>query len=324
MFVSVKVMQFAGVLRLAKARRGIAIMGICNVTPDSFSDGGRAFGKAAARAHIERLIAEGADVVDIGAESTRPGAMPVAPAVQIDRALELVDWASRRTCVSIDTTSAEVAKACVDAGAHVVNDVSLLADQGIACVCAKAGAALVLSHARASSANAANANDANDVNRLGRNHVNADAEDADVVATVLAEWEKAARKAESLGVSRSALVMDPGLGFSKIPELSFELLRRTSEMVAALDVPVLIGASRKSLFTLAAPHSRPSDRLGASIAAAIHAAQNGASIVRVHDVQATAQAIDVARALSPARQQARQTRHAACAHASSEGRREQE
>jgi len=307
--VSVKVMQFASVLRLAKARRGVAIMGICNATPDSFSDGGRAFGKAAAQAHIEQLIAEGADIVDIGAESTRPGAMPVAPGVQLDRALELVDWASTRTCVSIDTTSAEVAKLCVDAGAHVVNDVSLLADQGIARVCAKAGAALVLSHAEHANEPSANANDTSNANR-GSHDVSCD---ADVVATVLAEWEKAACKAESFGVPRSALVMDPGLGFSKTPEQSFELLRRTSEMVTALDVPVLIGASRKSLFTLAAPRSRPSDRFGASIAAAIYAAQNGASIVRVHDVRATAQAIDVARALSS---------KAAFSHASSVGLRE--
>jgi dihydropteroate synthase len=288
LFVSVKVMQVASVLKLAKARRGIAIMGICNVTPDSFSDGGRAFGKAAAQAHIERLIAEGADIVDIGAESTRPGATPVAPGVQLDRALELVGWASTRTCVSIDTTSAEVAKWCVDAGAHVVNDTSLLADQGMASVCAKAGAALVLSHAVHANEPSPNASRTNSGSRDG---------DADVVAAVLAEWEKAARKAESFGVSRSALVMDPGLGFSKSQEHSFELLRRTSEVVTALDVPVLIGASRKSLFTLVAPRSRPFDRLGASIAAAIYVARHGASIVRVHDVQATAQAIDVARAL---------------------------
>lgn len=280
-----KATEFADVLRAARARRGILVMGICNVTPDSFSDGGQAFNEAAACTRIEQMIAEGAGIIDIGAESTQPGLRPVAPAIQIDRALEIVRWASARVCVSIDTTSAEVASACLDAGAHVVNDVSLLADEGVASVCAKANAALVLSHARVPQSKMA------DFGAYDENAYD------DVVVNVLAEWERAAERAQRAGVARSALVMDPGLGFSKSNVHSLELLRRTSEIVSALDVPVLIGASRKSLLTLAAPDTLPVDRLGASIAVAIHAARSGASIVRVHDVGATVQAIDTMRAL---------------------------
>jgi dihydropteroate synthase len=271
---------------MARARRGVAIMGICNVTPDSFSDGGRFFDRDAARTRVEALLDDGADIVDIGGESTRPGAEPVAPATQLDRVLDVVRWASSRVCVSIDTTSAEVAAACVDAGAHVVNDVSLMADEGLARVCAATGAVYVLSHARALQES---------MDGFGGWPLSAY---DDVVKDVLADWERAAERAVALGVPRDALVMDPGLGFSKASRHSFELLRRTAELVRAVEVPVLVGASRKSFLTLIDEGASPADRIGASLTAAVHAARAGAAIVRVHDVRATRQALDLDVALA--------------------------
>ena len=280
--------SFREIVRASVARRGVAIMGICNVTPDSFSDGGRYLDRDLAEARVEQLIAEGADIIDIGGESTRPGSQPVPAKEQIARVLELVRWASQRTCVSIDTTSPEVAAACLDAGAHVVNDVSLLANPELASVTAASGAALVLSHARApQSAMSA---------RAGSGAWPLFAYD-DIVRDVLADWERAAALAEQRGLPRAALVMDPGLGFSKASRHSLELLRRAGELVEAVgDVPVLFGASNKSFLTLVdrgAVEPRAGDRIGASIMAAVHAVRCGVHIVRVHEVRATRQAIDL-------------------------------
>ncbi|MBX3258211.1 MAG: dihydropteroate synthase [Labilithrix sp.] len=291
--------RFAGVVRGAVARRGAALMGICNVTPDSFSDGGRFFDRDAARARVDELIAAGADIIDVGGESTRPGSKAVPAREQIARVLHVVQYAAERgACVSIDTTSAEVAAACLDVGAHAVNDVSLLADPDLARVVAGSGGCLVLSHARGPQERMS-----------GYGGWPLGAYD-DVVVDVVAEWERAAARANELGVPRASLVMDPGLGFSKASRHSFELLRRASQLVAAVSangaVPVLFGASRKSFLTLVdpqrphaeageaqAPRSEPADREGASIAAALHAVRAGVHILRVHDVRATRQAIDM-------------------------------
>jgi dihydropteroate synthase len=276
-------------------------MGICNVTPDSFSDGGRFFDTASARAHVDQLLAQGADIIDIGGESTRPGSTPVPPRVQLERVLPVIRHAADRgACISIDTTSAEVAAACLDAGAHAVNDVSLLRDRELAGVAAGSGACLVLSHARAPQ---------QEMRGFGGWAVNAY---GDIVADVVSDWEAAAALARAAGVPRSSLVMDPGLGFSKASRHSFELLRRAREVVARVaaasgddHVSVLYGASRKSFLALAdgsrgAPRTRgehaqtePSERDGASIAAALHAVRAGVEILRVHDVRGTRQAIDM-------------------------------
>ena len=275
--------KFADVVRSAVARRGVALMGVCNVTPDSFSDGGQFFEREKARARAEVLLREGADIVDIGGESTRPGAKPVGVHEQLDRVLDVVRWTAERACVSIDTASPQVAAACLDAGAHVVNDVSLLANPELASVAAGSGAALVLSHARAPQETMAG---------FGKWPLEAY---ADIVEDVLADWERAAAQAAARGVTRASLVMDPGLGFSKASRHSLELLRRAPALVAAMgDVPVLFGASRKSFLTLVDRGAEASERLGASLAAALYAVHAGVRILRVHDVRATRQAIDMA------------------------------
>jgi dihydropteroate synthase len=200
---------------------------------------------------------------------------------QLSRVLEVVRYAATKSVVSIDTTLPEVAAACLDAGACVVNDVSCLRDSALAKVAAAHGAALVLMHSRAK--------------QQEMRGFSAWPDDAygDVVTDVLRDWEAAAARAVLAGMTRDALVMDPGLGFAKNARHSAELLRKTAELVKGLDVPVLIGASRKSFLAIADREASPKERIGASIAAAIHAARAGAAMLRVHDVRATRQAIDL-------------------------------
>jgi dihydropteroate synthase len=178
-----------------------------------------------------------------------------------------------------------VAGACLDAGACVVNDVSCLRDQALARVVASAGAALLLMHARGAQQD-----------MRGFSQYPDDAY-GDVVADVVAEWNDAASRAVAAGLPRSSLAMDPGLGFAKNARQSASLLARVGELVRGLDVPVAIGASRKSFLTLVDADAAPGERFGASIAAALHAARAGAHILRVHDVRATRQAIDLDREL---------------------------
>ncbi len=275
--------------------RGVALMGVCNVTPDSFSDGGLFLDPAAARARVDELLAEGADVIDVGGESTRPGAPAVSAGTQIDRILDVVRYAVSaagssgaagspvgRACVSVDTGDPEVAAACLDAGAHAVNDVTCLRDEGLAEVVAGREAALVLMHVRGLQEKMAGFSEYPD-DAYG-----------DVVSDVCGEWESAAVRACSRGVPPEALVMDPGLGFSKNARQSADLLARIGEIVEGIDAPIAVGASRKSFLKLVDPEAAPGARLGASIAAALHAARAGVSLLRVHDVRATRQAVDLA------------------------------
>ncbi|HEX8791525.1 MAG TPA: dihydropteroate synthase [Polyangiaceae bacterium] len=261
-------------------------MGVCNVTPDSFSDGGRYLDLKEARSRVDQLLAEGADVVDIGGESTRPGAPPVPPKEQLARVLDVVKHAADRgACVSIDTTSPEVAAACLDAGACAVNDVSCLRDEQLAKIVAASGAALVIMHSRGSQ-----------TDMPGFSEYADDAYGNDVLGTVIEEWTAAATRAEAAGLEEDgAIWMDPGLGFAKNARQSLELLQRIGEH--GLPYPVLVGASRKSFLKLVDPAAGPTERLGASIAAALHAVRAGVAMLRVHDVRATAQAIDMDRKL---------------------------
>ena len=259
-------------------------MGICNLTPDSFSDGGQAWGAEAAKKKIDQLIEEGADVVDLGGESTRPGAPTVPDEEQLRRVLPALEHAlARGGLVSIDTQSPLVADECLRRGAHVLNDVSCLRDERLADVVAEHDAAYVLMHARARQENMAG--------------FSAYPDDAygDVVHDVIDEWKRAAARAIKRGVRADALICDPGLGFSKNARHSAELLARTGDIVRSVRHPVLIGASRKSFLAKLDKAASPSERVGASIAAALHAARAGAAALRVHDVRATRQALDLER-----------------------------
>jgi dihydropteroate synthase len=284
--VSRRESAFQRVLERARAARGIALMGVCNVTPDSFSDGGRHLAPEAARARVDELLAEGADIVDVGGESTKPGAAPVPPPEQIARVLGVVRYAvSRGACVSVDTGSSEVAAACLDAGAEAVNDTTCLREDALGEVVASRGAGLVLMHSRGTQ------------ERMRGFSQYPDDGYADVVREVCAEWEVAAERARCLGVPREAIVMDPGLGFAKNARQSAQLLSRIAEVVRAVGVPVSVGASRKSFLAVVDPDASPGDRMGASIAAALHAARAGAAVLRVHDVRATRQAVAFAQRL---------------------------
>jgi len=272
--------EFVSALERGTDKRGVLLLGVCNVTPDSFSDGGEHVSLRDACAFVDHLIAEGADMIDVGGESTRPGAQPVPPGEQLLRVLEVVRYASRRVPVSIDTTSAVVADACLEAGACAVNDVSCARDPDLARAAARHRAAYFLMHARGTQAEMADYSTYPD-DAYG-----------DIVIDVLGEWSEAAAHVREAGVTK--LVMDPGLGFAKNARQSVELLRRTSELVSVASVPVLIGASRKSFLKHLSSDdaASPKERVGASLVAALFAAKHGARMLRVHDVAATRQALD--------------------------------
>jgi dihydropteroate synthase len=257
-------------------------MGVLNVTPDSFFDGGRYVEAEAARQRIDRLLAEGAAIVDVGAESSRPGAVPVPAAAQIDRLSPALNHAvSRGAMVSIDTTSPEVADYALRAGARIVNDVSCLANVVLADVAARHAATLVLMHARGS---------------LGVMKGFSDYPDAaygDVVSDVLREWRAARDRATARGLPPGDVWLDPGIGFAKNARQSFELLGRLGELTRE-GVPVVVGPSRKS-FIAAVDGAVADERLGGTIAACLLAAERGARVLRVHDVAAIRQALGVAR-----------------------------
>jgi dihydropteroate synthase len=288
---------------LLEDRRSVLIMGILNVTPDSFFDGGRFLDPAAAAARLEAVVAEGADLIDIGAESTRPGSSPVPDAEQIDRIGHTIrQAASRGAVVSIDTTSARVAEHALREGACVINSVSLSEASDLGALAARSGAALVLMHSRGSMAE-----------MRGFSLYEDDAY-TDVVADVMRECKAAADRAIAAGLPREDLLLDPGLGFFKNAAQSLELCARLNEL-CALGFPIVVGPSRKSFIARAAlrcpargsdrpPLAPPEQRLGGTIAAALLCAARGAAIVRVHDVAAVRQALDVAAAidrLSPGR-----------------------
>ena len=248
------------------------IMGIVNATGDSFSEGpGSAPESALDRAL--RLLADGADLLDIGGESTRPGAREIPPKEEIDRILPVIRGV-RAACpdavLSVDTRKSEVAAAAIECGVEIINDVSMLRyDAALARVTAEGGAALVLSHSRGTP----------ETMRSSAYHDYG----ADVVATVAAELAAAKRTALEAGVAEENLIFDPGIGFAKTPEQDWELLRRSGEFRRL--GPVLVGMSRKSFLGKFLNRPDPADRLGGTIAAALHLAGCGVEILRVHDVR---------------------------------------
>lgn len=248
------------------------IMGIVNATGDSFSEGpGSAPESALDRAL--RLLADGADLLDIGGESTRPGAREIPPEEEIDRILPVIRGV-RAACpdavLSVDTRKSEVAAAAIECGVEIINDVSMLRyDAALARVTAEGGAALVLSHSRGTP----------ETMRSSAYHDYG----ADIVATVAAELAAAKRTALEAGVAEENLIFDPGIGFAKTPEQDWELLRRSGEFRRL--GPVLVGMSRKSFLGKFLNRPDPADRLGGTIAAALHLAGCGVEILRVHDVR---------------------------------------
>jgi len=263
--------------------RGAALMGVLNVTPDSFYDGGRYTSESAVLARIDELIGEGADVIDIGGESSRPGAEPVSGAEQIRRIEPAVRHALERgrALVSIDTTSAEVAARMLELGAHLINDVSCLADPELARLSARHGALLVVMHSRGPMSK-----------MKGFSKYPEDGY-ADVVGEVRSELESARARALAAGMPASDVIWDPGLGFSKSARQSFELIARLGELAAG-GVPIAIGPGRKS-FIASLDQAPAEKRLGGTVAACLCAVEHGARMLRVHDVAEVGQALAVAR-----------------------------
>jgi len=256
-------------------------MGVVNVTPDSFSDGGRWFDADAAIAHGLELVADGADLVDVGGESTRPGAARVEPEEELRRVVPVIrELAARGIRVSVDTMRAATAAAAVEAGAEIINDVSAgLADAAMARIAADSGARYVAMHWRGHS-----------------DRMDELAEYRDVAVEVRDELARRVDALVAAGVAHDRLVLDPGLGFAKRGEQNWELLARL-DVLAALGLPLLVGASRKRFLGALLPEGAPvEDRdLPTAVVSAL-SAQAGAWAVRVHDVRSTRVALDVARA----------------------------
>ena len=255
------------------------VMGIVNVTPDSFSDGGRHASTAAALRHCERLVADGADMLDIGGESTRPGATKPVVEEELARVMPVLQGALRLGVpVSVDTSEPEVMRQALALGVDIINDVRALHRPGaLSCVASHALAGVCLMHMKGEPAT-----------------MQGQASYDDVVAEVGQFLKQRALEVQGAGVAADRIVIDPGIGFAKTPAHNLTLLRRQTEL-SALGWPLLVGWSRKG--TLGQLTGRPVDeRLAASVAAALAAVHHGAAIVRVHDVAATVDALKVWRA----------------------------
>ncbi|HXX47179.1 MAG TPA: dihydropteroate synthase [Myxococcota bacterium] len=263
----------------------VLVVGIVNVTPDSFYDGGRFASAEAALAHGLELAESGADWLDVGGESTRPGALPIAVEEELARVVPVIEGLAKRCTrpISIDTRRAEVAERALAAGASIVNAVAGLRDAELAAVCAAHGAGLVINHMRGEPATMQRAAGYTDVVR-------------EVAAELLADAEAALRA----GVARERIWLDPGIGFGKrARKHSVVLIARLRELVE-LGYPVLVGPSRKS-FLGALTGAEVEERLPGSLAAAAACVLAGARALRMHDVAAARQAVDVAAAIRDAR-----------------------
>ncbi len=263
----------------------VRLMGVVNVTPDSFSDGGLYLNAETAVGHGRELANQGAEILDVGGESTRPGAKGVDAAEELGRTGPVVRGLSEAlrgegVSISIDTSKLTVAEAALDAGATIVNDVTALrADPEIASLVGERGAGLVLMHMLGNP------------RTMQENPVY-----EDVVTDVRAFLAERAETAIAAGVAEERIWLDPGIGFGKTLEHNLELLRRIGE-IASLGMPVVVGASRKR-FIGKIDGSEVGERLGGTIAASVLAAANGAEILRVHDVAEMAQALRVAEAIA--------------------------
>lgn len=267
------------VLRALLSRPHPAVMGVLNVTPDSFSDGGRFIAPERALAQARRMIAEGADIIDIGAESTRPyGAEPVSSDEELKRLQPvLTEVVALGVPVSIDSMKSAVVAWALDAGATIANDVwGLQRDPGMAPLLAARRSPVVVMH----------------------NRDRADA-DIDIMADIAAFFKRSLEIADKAGILPDNIMLDPGIGFGKTPEQSMTALARLDEL-KIFGLPLLVGASRKRFISSVVP-SEPHQRLGGSIAAHLIAAKGGARIIRTHDVAETLQALRVAAAIEERR-----------------------
>lgn len=260
------------------------VMGVLNVTPDSFSDGGRFHQRDAALRQAEQMIAEGAAVIDVGGESSRPGAEPVSEAEELDRVIPVVEALASRcdVAISVDTVKPGVMRAACAAGAHWINDIAALRAEGALAAATETAAAICLMHMQG----------------LPQDMQQNPCYD-EVVAEVLAFLDERVAACLAAGISADRLVLDPGIGFGKRLQDNLALLAALPRLVVR-GFPVLIGVSRKSLFgqLLGLPVA---ERLSAGLAATAIAVYEGASILRTHDVRATVQAVAVAKALREAR-----------------------
>jgi dihydropteroate synthase len=266
------------------------VMGILNVTPDSFSDGGRFLSHDDAVAHGQALLAAGADLLDIGGESTRPqGARPVSETEEVRRVLPVVRAlvaAHPEAVISVDTVKANVAAAALDAGAHIVNDVSgMRLDPAMAGVCARREAGVVLMHSRGTVADMAT-------------YAHADYE-GDVLDAITTELGAQVERALDAGIAPAKIAIDPGIGFAKRPAQSLRVLGCLERLVG-WGYPVLVGASRKRFIGELSGVATADERVFGSVGAAVAAYDRGARIFRVHDVGPTRQALDVAAAIAAA------------------------
>jgi dihydropteroate synthase len=268
--------------RILTPGRPALVMGIVNVTPDSFSDGGRFVDPAVAVAHGLELVRQGADLLDVGGESSRPGAAPISTDDELARVVPVIRGLARATAVplSVDTVKAAVAEAALEAGAHVVNDITALGDPDMAAVVRRHRAGVVLMHMQGTPQT-----------MQIRPHYD------DVVAEVVAFLQARLQAAVELGIAESSVVLDPGIGFGKTARHNIRLLAHLADL-GKLGRPVLLGVSRKGF--LGRLLNRPvEDRLAASLAAACYALTLGsAQILRVHDVVQTRDAVRVISALN--------------------------
>ena len=259
-------------------------MGVLNVTPDSFSDGGQFFSFDQAIAHAEEMISEGADIIDIGGESTRPGSEFVTEDEELRRVIPVIERLAAKVSVpiSIDTTKAAVARAALQGGAEIVNDISgLRFDAAIADIAAATRAGLVLMHSRGTP---------KDMQQLPPV--------ADILSEVVKGLSDSVAIAQQHGLAREAIAIDPGIGFAKTVAQNCELIAKLNQIVRAFpDLPVMIGASRKSFIGKLLDGAPADERLYGTIATVVASVLQGAHIIRVHDVRAASDAIRVAEAV---------------------------
>ena len=257
------------------------VMGILNVTPDSFSDGGEFLSVDDSLRHAEAMIADGADIIDVGGESTRPGSGQVAADDEIERVVPVIEAIAKRfdAPVSIDTTKSEVAACAIDAGAEIINDISgLRFDEKIADIATRTNAGLVLMHSRGEFAS-----------------MHSQPPVDDIVTEVIEGLYRSLKLAAIHGVRGEQIAVDVGIGFGKTQEQNLELLAKLDNIVSEFKAyPMLIGTSRKSFLTRIVGNVPPAERTGGSLATALVAIRNGAKILRVHDVRETVSAVKTA------------------------------